>query len=532
MASLNHLGAAALFISSALAASAYGPVDATCPTTAVVRASADGVNSDEAAYVATRKPIAQEALLAWLTKIDPAYAALDSSSLPTLGLTTSGGGYRSMLTGGGVVQGLDKRDSNVSTSGLYQAFTYQAGLSGGSWLLSSLAGNDWPTVSSLRDGLWSAGLQETLFLSDTSDGSIDIVADLAAKAAAGFDVTLTDPWGRSISNQLLYGDDGGVNKTLSGVTANSQYASAAVPFPIITALGVETWEGQCDPERNATQYEFTPYEFGSWDSGVAAFTPTKYLGSSYSAGATTTDGCVTGFDNLGFIFGTSSSLFNSVCVPLYVNQTELGVYLSEFVLKLHELATQDLFAMYPNPFYENPSSSLVSAQENLHLVDGGLSDQNNPIWPLLHRADLDVLLVNDNSADTADNWPNGTEIYNTWTQAQAQGLADRMPAIPDVATFVAEGLNQRPAFFGCNATDALTIVYVPNYNFTYDSNVATLKLQYTPAETSDMIANGVQVASQGGDAQWGACLACGIMAKSGAALPDGCAACLEEYCYN
>jgi lysophospholipase len=52
-----------------------------------------------------------------------------------LALTTSGGGLRSLLSGAGVVQGLDSRDSNVSTSGLYEALTYQTGLSGGSRML-------------------------------------------------------------------------------------------------------------------------------------------------------------------------------------------------------------------------------------------------------------------------------------------------------------------------------------------------------------------------------------------------------------
>lgn len=548
MASIHHLGAFSLLVSTALAVSAYAPVHAACPTTDFVR-SAEDVNSDETAYIAARKPVAQEALKAWLIKINSAYA--NASTLPTLGLTTSGGGYRSMLTGAGVVQGLDARDSNGSTAGLYQALTYHAGLSGGSWLVSSLAGNDWPTVSSLRDGLWAAELEKTLFLSDTSDVHLDLLADLAAKDVAGFDVTITDPWGRLLANQILYGVDGGVNKTLSGVAENSQYVAAAVPFPIITALGVETWEGDCKPDSNGTQYEFTPYEFGSWDAGVAAFTPTKYLGSSISNGAATS--CVTGFDNLSFLFGTSSSLFNQICIPLAINNTTLVSWLAKFVFQLHELTTHDLFALYPNPFSASTSiSPLVAAQPSLHLVDGGLSNQNNPLWPLLHRPDLAVLFVNDNSADTDDFWPNGTELYNTYTQALAQGIAARLPEIPPPATFVSEGLNTRPTFFGCNATDALTIVWLPNYNYTYPSNVSTLKLQYgvnetngefsffppfsesvrTDAERTDMIANGAQVATQGGNVLWGACLACGIMAKTGEALPGECAACLDEYCWN
>ncbi|KAL1649123.1 hypothetical protein SLS58_001695 [Diplodia intermedia] len=539
MPSTANLGALSLLLSTALAASAYGPVSAPCPATSLVRSADEGVSADEASYIAARKPIAQAALLSWLTKTNAAYSSSSSSDLPAIGLAVSGGGYRSMLTGAGVIKGMDSRDSNTSTSGLFQALSYQAGLSGGSWLLSSLAGNDWPTVSSLRDGIWSEMLEETLFFSDTADGSVDVVGDLAAKTDAGFDVTLTDAWARLLSYQFLYGDNGGVNKTLSGLADSSLFAAHQVPFPIITALGVKTWEGDCNPAADATQYEFTPYEFGSWDSGVAAFTPTKYLGSSIVDGVASGNSCVTGFDNLGFVLGTSSSLFNAVCLPVNINQTELGEHLADFVSELHELATDDLFALYPNPFYQSSeTAAVVTAQEKLHLVDGGLSNQNDPLWPLLHRgADLvDVLIVNDNSADTDDNWPNGTEIRNTWTQAQAQlGETNRLPEIPTPDVFVAEGLNKRPVFFGCNATseeDLLTIVWLPNNNFTYASNVATLKLQYEPAETSGMIANGQEVATQGGDARWPACLACGIMVKSGEALPEECDACLAEYCYN
>ncbi|KAK0640143.1 Lysophospholipase 2 [Lasiodiplodia hormozganensis] len=557
---MTNLGALSLVLSAtALAAtSPYGPVSAACPaSTALTRPASAGVNTDETSYLSARKPAAQAALASWLAKTNSAYAAADTASLPSIGLTVSGGGYRSMLTGAGLIQGLDARDSNATTAGLYQALSYQAGLSGGSWLLAALAGNDWPRVSALRDDLWIAGLQQTLFVADVANGgAIDVVGDLAAKTAAGFDVGLTDAWGRLLGYQMLYGEDGGVGKTLSGIADAEAFKGAEVPFPIITALGVKTWEGDCDPEADATQYEFTPYEFGSWDAGVAAFVESRYLGSELvdgvpSGGSNSNTSCVTGFDNLGFVFGTSSSLFNAVCLPVNINQTQLGEHLAGFVSDLHELVTDDLFALYPNPFYQSnaSSSSLVAAQENLHLVDGGTSNQNNPIWPLLHRGKdlLDVLIVNDNSADTDDNWPNGTEIRNTWTQARAQlGAASRMPDIPEPDVFVAEGLYKRPVFFGCgvgNDTttaaaaegeegDLLTILWVPNNNFTFASNVDTSKLQYSEAETRGMIANGQQVATQGGDARWPACLACGIMVKSGETLPDECDACLAEYCYN
>jgi lysophospholipase len=202
-----------------------------------------------------------------------------------------------------------------------------------------------------------------------------------------------------------------------------------------------------------------------------------------------------------------------------------------------------------SPFYNCTSSTLVSSSPELHLVDGGEALQNNPIWPFLHRSSVDVLIVNDNSADTSAsypnestsasypdestsaNYPNGTELITTYVQAVSAGLT-RMPVNPSVDTFISQGLNVRPTFFGCNAKGKMTIVYLPNTNYTYNSGQSTAKLEYTEAETRAMIGNGVQIGSFGGSATWAGCLGCGIMAKSGVTLPKTCKTCLAEFCYN
>ena len=106
--------------------SGYAPRKATCPASPLVR-PATSLSSQETAYIAQRTGSAQKSLAAWLHKTNSAFA---TSSLPTVALTTSGGGYRSLLSGAGVIQGLDVRDSSVGTSGLFQGLTYQAGLSG------------------------------------------------------------------------------------------------------------------------------------------------------------------------------------------------------------------------------------------------------------------------------------------------------------------------------------------------------------------------------------------------------------------
>ncbi|MCJ1226174.1 hypothetical protein MMC12_002823 [Toensbergia leucococca] len=515
--------------------SGYDPVPAACPTTPLVR-PATSLSASESSYIASRKPIAAAALNAWLQKTNTGFG---TANMPTVALTTSGGGYRSLLVGAGVIQGFDSRDSNVGTSGVFQGLTYQAGLSGGAWLLSSFAGNNYPTISSLENGLWKQAFQDSLLIPDNlleaTVAYAEVTDDIVAKNDAGFPPTLTDPWGRLLSYQLLYGYDGGVSKTLSSIATESNFTSYSVPFPIITSLGVNTFQGQCLPGPNATQYEFSPFEFGSWDSGVNAFTLTKYLGTSLSDGVPSKSTCTENYDNLGYVLGTSSTLFNEACtiLPTATNSTSnIEDDLAAILSNAHSLSTRDLYAVYPNPFYNYPHSSLVEGVTELDLVDGGEANQNNPIWPLIQPArTVNVIIVNDNSADTSNNFPNGSEILNTYVQAQSDGLT-KMPFIPPVATFISEGLNQRPTFFGCGDSTKTTIVYIPNMAYSFASNEPTSKLEYSESDTAAMISNGALVASKNNDPMWPTCLGCAIMMKTGDALPSACTGCFSTYCYT
>jgi lysophospholipase len=514
---------------------AYAPITTTCPSTPLVRPASGGIGASEQAYFTARKAKADPALKAWLTKVGFTAAP---KKYPSVGLTVSGGGYRSMLEGAGVIQGLDSRDSKLSTAGLYQALTYQAGLSGGAFLLGSVAGNNWPTISSLQTGLWNSALNAGIIAPGGGLATIfndaQILADIDAKDDAGFTPTLTDPWGRLLSYQIFYGSDGGVSKRLSTITSQSQFTSNSVPYPIITAI--ETSADQCVPTNSNPQFELHPYEFGSWDSGIAAFTQSAYLGSKLQNGSPTTAGkCIQNFDNLGYVVGTSSTLFSEICVPANaLPSLDLLGILETFIEESLIADERAEFAVYPNPFYKYTVSSAVQTQTELHLVDGGESNQNNPIWPFIQNARtgvIDVLLVNDNSADTSDNWPNGTEIYNTYLQAQAKGLT-RMPVIPPPSTFVSRGLNKKAVFFGCNDSSKLTIVWLPNTKYTYDSNKSSLQDNYTPAEITGMLSNGNAIATQNGAANWPQCLSCAVMQKSGATLPAACTACFSQYCFT
>ncbi|KAK0517478.1 hypothetical protein JMJ35_000633 [Cladonia borealis] len=522
------------FISSApVVTSGYAPVPAVCPSTPLVR-TATGISSSESAYLASRLPIASAALGKWLQKVNPSFS---TSNLPVVALTTSGGGLRSLLTGAGVVQAFDSRDTDLGTSGLYQGLTYQAGLSGGGWFLSSLAGNNYPTISSLEANLWTPAFADSFLVPANLAAAPavyeQVVVDILAKQAAGYSPTIVDPYGRLLSYQLLYGPDGGVTDQLASITGLSNFTSHNVPFPIITALNVETSTGVCLPPNNTVIYEFSPYEFGSFDSGVNAFTQTQYLGSILSNGAPVIPGhCETNFDNLGFILGTSSDVFNALCTAFPADATGILANFSALINETHALTFMDEFAIYPNPFYNYPHSSLVSSQKNLTLVDGGESNQNNPLFPLLQPSrNINVILVNDNSADTSANFPDGSELYQTYMQAQLAGLT-KMPTVPPTSVFLANGYNIRPTFFGCNDNTKITIVYLPNHNYTFPSGESTEKVQYSPSETQGMIKNGQQVATYGMNGSFAECLACAVVKKTGDTLPSGCQACFTTFCYD
>lgn len=322
-------------------------------------------------------------------------------------------------------------------------------------------------------------------------------------------------------------------KRLSDLTTYSNFTDYDIPFPIMTAISVNISNtDQCSLPTSATQYEFTPYEYGSWETGVAAFAKTKYMGSSLSAGLPVDSSqCITQYDNLAYILGTSSDIFASYCsIPAPSNDSLAGVLTDILLDAVDEVVNDDLYALFPNPFFNLSTSPTVSGDENLMLADGGLSGQNVPIWPFIQNyRTIDVLIASDNSADTDFNWPNGTELRQTYLNALDEGLA-RMPFIPEPEIFVSEGLNTRATFFGCNETETMFIVYLPNMEYTYASNTSTLMLQYDVDETRGMIGNGVAIASQNGTEGWTFCLACAIAGR-GEGAPEGCDSCFAEYCY-
>lgn len=219
---------------------AYAPILQPCPvgTTLVREVGANPhtqkLSSHEVAYTAERRSrVLPKAWAEYLHNVQAkTHTALPSyvdaillglhgkDALPTLGIATSGGGHRAAIFGAGVLNALDGRNKtsvNAGTGGLLQTATYLSGLSGGSWLVSSLVQADFPTLPDLvfgpanSDGAGFGGWLTQIDLLQPGDAAVtsafieELLQEVALKRAAGFPVTLADVWGRALSRHFVNG---------------------------------------------------------------------------------------------------------------------------------------------------------------------------------------------------------------------------------------------------------------------------------------------------------------------------------------
>ena len=287
---------------------------------------------------------------------------------------------------------------------------------------------------------------------------------------------------------------------------------------------------------------------GTFDPTTYGFAPLQYLGSRFSGGSLPgNEQCVRGFDNAGYIMGTSSSLFNQFL--LQVNQTDVPEFAKRFIdniLSNIGQANNDIADYSPNPFYHYHNSTSPNAQsKRLTLVDGGEDFQNIPLHPLIQplRA-VDVIFAVDSSADTETVWPNGTSLVATYQRSLADiSNGTSFPAVPDQNTFVNLGLNTRPTFFGCDSSNTTSttplIVYLPNSPYVFHSNFTTFTSSYSTADRDNMILNGYAVATMGNatvDSTWPTCVGCAILQRSmertGTAIPEVCTTCFQKFCWD
>lgn len=552
----------------------YAPGAIDCPEGSLVRV-ASNISNLESEWLAERHKITDRYLETFLNDAGlenfnaSAFLAntTDGRSI-SIGLAFSGGGYRAMLSGAGQLAALDNRTSNASESGLgglLQASTYLVGLSGGNWLVGSIVMNNYTSVEEILNtgSIWDLEHSIVNYGGWNVVKSVkyytDIFDDIQDKEDAGFELSLTDTWGRALSWQFFpelinYGD----SLVWSQLQEMDAFTSHEMPFPIVVADG--RTPGSSIISGNSTVFEINAFELGSWDPSLYSFTQVKYLGTNVSDGIPVNGTCVGGFDNAGFIMGTSSSLFNQFV--LQINTTSLTSAVKSIITSIlnkvsHE---EDDIAIYlPNPFlaFEEASVSSIVQNDTLYLVDGGEDLQNIPLYPLIQpERGVDVIFAYDNSADTNQSWPNGASMVATFQrQFLEQGNGTIFPYVPDVNSFRNLNLTAKPAFFGCDALNLTSllqdgqdkdaiynsplIVYTANRPFTYYSNTSTFKLSYDETEKRGMIKNGFEVASRLNgtlDDEWHACVACAIIRREqerqGTEQSEQCKKCFSTYCWD
>ena len=184
--------------------------------------------------------------------------------------------------------------------------------------------------------------------------------------------------------------------------------------------------------------------------------------------------CVKGFDSITFAMGTSATAWNLWLVSALSNGTntqfakrslpeepqhhalekrQATSLIPVWEQAFNETLNQSLYGVYPNPF-QGYTPSATADQETLYLVDGSESGQTIPLWPLLQPArGLDLIIAWTASGETyPNNWQNGTDLIDTANAAATNSL--KFPKVPSrAATFVDQGLNLLPTFFGCYEDD-------------------------------------------------------------------------------
>lgn len=415
--------------------------------------------------------------------------------------------------------------------------------------------------------------------------------EVRAKKLNGFLVSFTDYWGRALSRRIFPKDSRSTDLTFSSIVKSKSFKSFQLPFPIILSdlrnPGVEK------SSVNSNVFEFNPFEFGSWDMNV--FVNLKYLGSLLYNGKpifhlSNNTICFTKFDNVGFITGTSSSLFNNVFIFIWQiasnssknNYRAIKAVLNTFGLtSLQDSKRHPDYALYsPNPFYRFNSTNCKDIYDSkvLYMVDGGEDGQNIPYVPLLQEdRGVDIVLSFDSTSDV-NGWPNGTIIENTairFNNSKHHGITitindevkviNKFPYIPNPSTFVKKRLNKKPIFFGCyldkyevrndeepnlmTINDYLPpiIGYFGNAEYSYPANSSTFKLNYEYDEISKTLENAYNVMTYGNssiDPDYNRCVGCilikrefdrkkrGLSIINKLEIPKFCKKCYNDYCYN
>ncbi|KAJ6114167.1 lysophospholipase 1 [Penicillium capsulatum] len=467
--------------------------------------------------------------------------------MPAIGIGISGGGLPAALNGAGTFKAFDSRTEGSTAKGqlggLLQSATYFSALSGGSWALGSIYINNFTAVSALQDNLWDFS-PASFFqgpLDDPTQFWGNITAEVTAKRKAGFMVSDADIWGRIQGYFFFNASHGGVDFTWPSIAKTPAFQNAEMPLPLVVSRGQSFDKILESPADTEPFFEVSPWEFGTYDHSIHGFAPLEYLGTRFVNGRVSpNETCVRGFENAGFITGSSSDIWNQgksgdISGPA-AQLFKLVIQSVTIAINSTNSSLAGSAAYGPNPFYHFNTHSPLARDEVLRVVDGGEGGHNIPFNPLIQRKrNLDVIFAADTSGSEADDyWPDGSAVVNTYN-CSLTGLADiPFPPVPDVNTMKNLGLNAQPSFFGCNSSNLTSpvplVVYLPNHPVTAATNDTLLDTEFNASRRDAWITNGTL------DSEWSTCVGSAILSRSfdrtGTVVPESCSRCFRRYCWN
>ena len=176
----------------------YAPSHVACPPmpkgnqyVGLVRNASDHqLSPQEQDYLNRHRQQTQNGWAQWLNQVGLGNALPGgtkqflSKNQPRTGIAISGGGYRAMLHGLGVVQGFDSRNETAKqrgVGGFLQLTDYVAGLSGGSWATGSMAMNNWPTTQEQLQHFYNLDSNLVIPSNDKISFYHDLLKDVSAK---------------------------------------------------------------------------------------------------------------------------------------------------------------------------------------------------------------------------------------------------------------------------------------------------------------------------------------------------------------
>ncbi|KAF9061929.1 lysophospholipase [Rhodocollybia butyracea] len=574
---LSHWVALALFTARSFAQGSladYAPSFTKCPDSALVREftpASQTLNPSESKFIAEREShVIPQSWESWLGDGSSiGYCTSEFTEFARIGIAFSGGGLRASQVGAGAISAIDARNKTaaaVGTGGLLQVASYFSGLSGGSWLTAGMYMNNFPTVQDMvlgsqpgwlmeNDITFPAGASDPLAPENLEYFSL-IAQSIDAKAAAGLMLSYHFLSGTNASN-FFDNSSHGAGQLWSQIAESTFFVNNEAPFPVVLIDSNGTFDlTTLSTPLDLPVYEVSPFEFASFDPSISAGADLTFIGTSLSRGVPTDkNSCVVGFDQASFVIGSSSNVFLAA-------QSEPGG--TAEVTDLQDILgapvdtenpADAVVSKWPNPFFGiAPSTFVDSNNTELNLIDGGFNGEGLPLNPLLVKArGVEVIVAVEASADTEDNWPNGLSFLFSQERLSTI-LADTHQQLPEMPTstddFVAQGLNLRPTFFGCDTTDTPFVIFLPNSppltGAAPFANGPTGQTQYEANETQAILdqtfnntIGGFVPNTNSPDPNWPGCLKCAAVDRSRFKAYSRtiersafCERCFTQYCYN